>query len=161
MQSANVVGKVVSPMHRPPLPQEIPLVLLLVVVSISGAYCDRKNLFNEKFQWHNWESNPQVTITTTQSHYVMKQHFFYSTLRNAHAVSWCDITCSCPHHNTFPPFPSSHTSVPNTIRQLKMLAHRTAVRSMISIEVGVMSELWIWYYYIQKHWRHSTAKESP
>ena len=53
-QSANEGGKVVSPTHRPPLPQEIFLVLISVrAESTPGSQCGRKDYVNEKFHWHN------------------------------------------------------------------------------------------------------------
>jgi hypothetical protein len=58
-QSEHLGGKVVSPTHRPPLPPRKYswYSFLLEADSTPGPYCDRKDYFNEKFQWHHRESN--------------------------------------------------------------------------------------------------------
>jgi hypothetical protein len=59
MKTAQDGGKVVSLTHRPPLPPSKCswYSFLLEAESSSGPYCDRKDYVNEKFQWHNLESN--------------------------------------------------------------------------------------------------------
>jgi hypothetical protein len=59
-QSAHEGGKVVSPTHRPPLPQET----FLVLISVGGrvdprAIVRQKDYVNKKFQWHHRESIPR------------------------------------------------------------------------------------------------------
>jgi len=52
-------GKVVCPMHRPPLTLKKYswYSFLLDTESTSGPCCGRKDYVNEKFQWHHRESN--------------------------------------------------------------------------------------------------------
>ena len=64
-------GKVVSPTHRPPLPHRKYswYSFLLRAESTPVPQCDRKGYVNEKFQWHNRESNPrpsslQLSVST-------------------------------------------------------------------------------------------------
>ena len=61
--SANEGGKIVSPMHRPPLPptKYTWYSVLLDAESIPAPQCGRKNYVNEKFQWHHRESNPRTS----------------------------------------------------------------------------------------------------
>jgi hypothetical protein len=60
-QSAHEGGKVVSPMHRPPLPHRKYswYSSLLEAESNPGPQRGRKDYVNEKFQWHYGESNPR------------------------------------------------------------------------------------------------------
>jgi hypothetical protein len=59
-QSAYESGMVVSPTHQPPLPPRKYswCSFLLKTESTPGPKCGRKDYINEKFQWHNRESNP-------------------------------------------------------------------------------------------------------
>jgi hypothetical protein len=58
-QSAHEGGKVVSPMHRPPLPPRNYswYSFLLEAESTPGPQCGRKDYVNEKLKWHHQESN--------------------------------------------------------------------------------------------------------
>ena len=60
-QSAHEGGKVVSPMHRPPLPPRKYswYSFLLEVESTPGPQCGRKDYVNRKFQLHHRGSNPR------------------------------------------------------------------------------------------------------
>jgi hypothetical protein len=60
-QSAREGGKVVRPKHRPPLPPRKYswYSFLLETESTPEPQCDRKVYVNEKFQWHQRESNPR------------------------------------------------------------------------------------------------------
>ena len=62
-KSAHEGRKVVSPMHRSPLPpRKYPWYsFLLEAESIPGPYCSRNDYVNEKIQWHLRESNPRST----------------------------------------------------------------------------------------------------
>jgi hypothetical protein len=59
-QSAHEGGKVVSPTHRPPLPQEIFLahIFLLEAESTPRLECDRKDHFNKKIPVAQSEIDP-------------------------------------------------------------------------------------------------------
>ena len=63
MTTAQDCGKVVSLMHRPPLPQEMLLVLIYVRVWVDPRAIVRSEGFyiNEKFQWHHLGSNQRPT----------------------------------------------------------------------------------------------------
>jgi hypothetical protein len=60
-QLAHECGKVVSPMHRPPLPSRKYswYSFLLEAESTPGSLCGRKDYVNEKIQWHHRKSNPR------------------------------------------------------------------------------------------------------
>ena len=61
-QSALESGKVVSPTHRPPLPQrKYSCYSFLGADSSPGPQCCRKYYVNEKFQWQHRELNPRAS----------------------------------------------------------------------------------------------------
>ena len=75
-QSAHESGKVVSPMHQPPLPPRKYswYSFLLEAESTPGPWCGHKDYVNEKLRWHRRESNPRTSQLVAQCLKQLRHH---------------------------------------------------------------------------------------